>query len=163
MFGSNQGNQQSLQQRMRLPAYQMLRSNVRNRLCRLEETLSQDFFMQRHSGDEDFIAQYRETPMTYHCKTASTLTHTGGEATTYLVIGGKDRVILMLEPANAMCRNLPFLAVLERGQHFFKPVLGSPVEYWQTHIEPSTHRAENVLVSPQVIRTVSPAQKLTTF
>lgn len=133
----------SLQQKMRLPAYQNLYKNVRKRLCHYEESLEQDFFTQRHSGDEEFIRQYRDQPTAYDCISSASLTHSGGNKTTYLVIGGHDRVVLLLEPTDAITRNLPFLSVLTG--HFFRPCLESAPEYWQTHIEPQTRKSENVL------------------
>lgn len=145
MFQSLKVDRPTFQQRIRLPAYQMLYRNVFNRLCKHKEKLSYDFFSRFHEGGKQFIDLHRHRPSAYQCTTSSSFNHAGGVETTYLVVGSADRVVLLLEPEYAIARNLPFLSVFDG--HFFRPCLESATAYWQEHMEPVKQMSENVLSS----------------
>lgn len=126
----------SLRRRMIHMAYCTFYDNLLNRLSLSEEYLEEDYFTSLHEGGSAFLQYYRDYPTMYR--------RVGGQSA-YLVVGGVDRVVLLLEPEEAVERNLPYLAVLERG--FFRPQLTDPIDYWQAHIEPVTRKVENVLHS----------------
>lgn len=124
----------SLRDRIRLMVYQTLYTNVKNRLCGIEENLDFDFFMAFHPESHLYQTRYSAMPRTYNCKGEVGFQGMFNAGNTYLVVSGFDTVVILLEPEAAVARNLPFMAVLEGN--FFKPYLGCPMQLWQTKIEP---------------------------
>lgn len=135
----------SLQERMSFITYNTLYNNLLNRLQWCEEVIDSDFFTQCHACDQAFVKHYRDHPTIYHCNSRIGYINKCDHKSTYLVVGGVDRVVLLLSPEEASLRNLPYLSVLDRN--FFRPQLSSPTDYWQTHIEPVARIVENVLFS----------------
>lgn len=133
----------SLQDRMSLITYNTLYNNLIRRLPWREEIISTDFFTQHHVGDQAFLEHYQDHPTIFHCNSRLHYVGKCEHKSTYLVVGGVDRVVLLLSPEEAILRNLPYLSVLEGN--FFRPQITSPIDYWQKHIEPVTRKVENVL------------------
>lgn len=138
-------NSGSLQERMIFITYSTLYNNIINRLQWCEEFIERDFFTQHHVCDELFIKHYKENPTIYHCNSRIGYAGKNDCKSTYLVVGGVDRVVLLLSPSEAILRNLPYLSVLDNG--FFRPQIINPTYYWQAYIEPVTNCIENVLTS----------------
>lgn len=138
----------SLKEKMKYLSYQTLYENVQNRLCRHEEVSAVDFFTTRHEGSEQFVKKHRDRPTAYRCNSRGAFTGDVIGESTYLVVAGKEKVVLLLSPQDAMVRNLPFLSVFENG--FFRPYLGCVSAYWQKHIEPEPPRNANVLSTPNL-------------
>lgn len=134
-----------MQIRMGFITYNTLYKNLINRLQWREEIIDGDFFTQHHACDQAFIKHYRDHPTIFHCNSRMGYVGKREHKSTYLVVGGSDRVVLLLSPEEAGLRNLPYLSVIDGN--FFKPQLTNPTDYWQTHIEPAARRIENVLFS----------------
>lgn len=135
----------SLQEQMRHITYNTLYNNLLNRLQWCEEIIDKDFFTQYHTCDQAFVQHYRDHPTIYHCNSRIGYVRKRDHKSTYLVVGGVDRAVLLLSPEEANLRNLPYLSVLDGN--FFRPQLSSPTDYWQAHIEPVARIVENVLFS----------------
>ena len=133
----------SLQERMSFITYNTLYNNLLNRLRWREEIIDGDFFTKHHVCDQAFVQHYRDHPTIYHCNSRIGYIGKCDHKSTYLVVGGADRVVLLLSPEEAGLRNLPYLSVLDGN--FFRPQLSSPTDYWQIHIEPVARNVENVL------------------
>lgn len=140
-------NRSSLQERMSFITYSTLYNNLLNRLPWCEEVIETDFFTQPHVNDQAFLQYYQDNPTIYHCNSRIGYVGRSDHKSSYLVIGGEDRVVLLLSPEEASLRNLPYLSLLEGN--FFRPQLTNPIDYWQTHIEPVSRKIENVLFSSQ--------------
>jgi hypothetical protein len=136
-----------LHERMKFITYSTLYSNILNRLQWHEEIVDGDFFTKVHKGDAEFLQHYQKHPTIYHCNSRIGYIGNPSYKSTYLVVGGVDRVVLLLSPEEAHLRNLPYLSVHD-GQ-FFRPQLVSPIDYWQKHIEPVSQKVENVLFGQQ--------------
>lgn len=126
----------SLLERIKYDSYCTLYVNVRKRLCLSEETLETDFFTSAHFDEQGLAEKYRKKPTAITCWSHGICTDTSLSSNTYLVIGGAEKLVLLLPPEAAIKLNLPYMAVLE-GK-FFKPHLGCVSAYWQKWIEPDT-------------------------
>ena len=147
-------NLSSLQERMSFITYSTLYNNLLNRLPWREEVIETDFFTQFHVNDQAFLQHHQDNPTIYHCNSRIGYVGRSDYKSSYLVVGGLDRVVLLLTPDEAQLRNLPYLSVLEGN--FFRPQLTSPIAYWQAHIEPVSHDVENVLFSqPNFLHTLN--------
>lgn len=138
-------NLNAIQGRIRLLTYQTFYGNVRNRLAPVEEILPFDFLNSQHDNNEQFLKYYQDTPKLYRCLLNTGIDQPAGLGPSYLVSASSDKVVLLLEPEDAIAHNFPFLAILEGN--FFQPYWGCPTTYWQTHVEPAPPQVENVLSS----------------
>ncbi|BAW19118.1 hypothetical protein [Ralstonia phage RP31] len=132
-----------MQERLKFQSYQMLYRNVRNRLCRQTEVLPFDFLTSQHEDSAHYPQRYRRQPMQYICRERIGLDGNSILESRYLVAAGKERVVLLRDPDQALVRGQAFLLVWDGST--FKPHEGNAVDYWQTYIEPVFHESENVL------------------
>ncbi len=134
-----------LLERIKHAAYCTLYANVQLRLCVNKEEQETDFFTALHQGSEKLVQRYRERPTAVRCHSRGQYrgNFIGGDST-YLVVGGQEKLVLLLPPGEALLRNLPYLAVLEGN--IFKPHLGCASTYWQTWIEPDSVCERRVVV-----------------
>lgn len=136
----------TLQGKMRLLSYRTFYDNVKNRLAPQEEILAFDFLSSQHNNSDLLLRYYQDTPKLYRCLLDTGFGQPVGLGPNYLVAAGSDKVVLLLEPDDAVARGFPFLATLEGN--FFQPYYECATTYWQTHVEPSSPQAGSVLSSP---------------
>lgn len=141
MFNETSG-QSSMQEKMRVLSYRMLYQNVRNRLCKQAEVLPYDFLEGQHD-EAQCLQRYKIQPMQYICRQRVGYIGMLYLESTYLVVAGARKVVALRDPEQAVARQQSFLSILE-GQAF-RPHLGCPAEYWQTHIEPTAKESGSVL------------------
>lgn len=119
--------------KLKFHTYSSLYENVFNRVVKANLVGVEDLLIAKFDNSSGAVLEhYRTTPSAVSCVNRCWGSGRDLDAV-YLVVGGAEKVVLLLPPLVALERNLPYIAVLE-GQHF-KPYVGCANTYWQTHIE----------------------------
>src|SRR5690606_6305374 len=101
------------------------------------EVINYNFLHQQHANNAWFYNLHSTRPTLYRFRQMAMFTGMDMLEICFFVIGMQGKIIVLVEPNQALQYNLPLASVLETGGHYFEPYYGCHTTFWQTELEPT--------------------------